>query len=407
MGTRALWAILAVALAIRVAAVGGVDIALRNDPSEYDTYALSISRGDGYPDTYAAGGGPSALRPPAYPHFLAGVYVVAGHRVKAARLAQALLGTAVVALIALLAWRLWDRRVALIAAALAAVYPPLIIVGTSLLSEALFIPLALGALAAAVEYRRSGARGWVIAAGLLAGVAALTRANGVVLLLPLAIAVWPRGRTSWRALAAPAGVIGLAAVVIAPWTIRNAIVMDAFIPVSSQTGYTMAGQYNPVSRSERAKWIAPQLLPGFRPWFADPRLDEVALDAKLKSAAVREIRRRPLHVVQAAFWDTARWTHLVDRRGAYFDAGGVGVNRRVADAGVIGFWIVAALALAGLATGAARRAPFFFWFAPLVVWAGTVWLDDFVRVRTPIDPFLIVLAALALAAATRRWSAAH
>jgi Dolichyl-phosphate-mannose-protein mannosyltransferase len=117
---------------------------------------VSIARGSGYLESRFPAGGPSAFRPPGYPYFLAGVYKVAGHRVRAARLAQALLGTAVVALIALLAWRLWDRRVALIAAALAAVYPPLIIVGTALLTESLFIPLVLGALATVVEYARVG-----------------------------------------------------------------------------------------------------------------------------------------------------------------------------------------------------------------------------------------------------------
>jgi len=35
--------------------------------------------------------------------------------------------------------------------------------------------------------------------------------------------------------------------VVAPWTIRNAVVMHALIPVSDETGGTLAGTYNPVS----------------------------------------------------------------------------------------------------------------------------------------------------------------
>src|SRR3712207_2411060 len=86
---RALLAVLAVALVVRVAAVGLVDVALINDPVDYDAHAQSIAAGDGYPDSYARGGGPTAFRPPLYPTFLAAVYEVAGHRVGAARLAQA------------------------------------------------------------------------------------------------------------------------------------------------------------------------------------------------------------------------------------------------------------------------------------------------------------------------------
>ena len=72
--------------------------------------------GHGFGETgLAAGGGPTAFRPPLYPLFLGAVYAVTGDSITAARLLQALLGVAAVGLLGVIAWQLWGRRVALIA----------------------------------------------------------------------------------------------------------------------------------------------------------------------------------------------------------------------------------------------------------------------------------------------------
>ena len=53
------------------------------------------------------------------------------------------------------------------------VYIPLILVGASVMSEPLFALLLLGALAAAIQHRRSTHRWrWVVVAGVLAGLTA-------------------------------------------------------------------------------------------------------------------------------------------------------------------------------------------------------------------------------------------
>ena len=118
------------------------------------------------------------------PVLLAGVYSVFGHDVDAARVLNALLGVAAVALLYLLVARLFDRRTALLAAALAAVAPSLVFLGGGLLSENLFIPLVL-ATAALVAWQRDRG-GWAIAAaaGAVLGLAVLTRTNGLLLVIP-------------------------------------------------------------------------------------------------------------------------------------------------------------------------------------------------------------------------------
>ena len=67
---------------------------------------------------------------------------------------------------------------------------------------------------------------------------------------------------------------------------------------------------------------------------------------------------------------------------------------------VAGFAVLALLALAGAFTRTARRAPYFVWLVPLVLWLGTVpFAVNFSRFRSPLDPFAVLLAALAVASA--------
>ena len=184
----------------------------------------------------------------------------------------------IVGLTGLVALQLWGRRVALLAMAGAAVYIPLILVGAAVMSEPLFAALLLGALAAAIQHRRSTHRWrWVLLAGFLGGLTILTRANALVLLLPLGLAVWTvRPRFSPRALAAPAVLVVLALLTVSPWTIRNAVVFDRFIPVSTQLGSALAGTYNDQARLDKenpASWRSIRHLPEYRALYA--RLGEI------------------------------------------------------------------------------------------------------------------------------------
>ncbi len=88
------------------------DYQLIHDALDYDHHAVSIAQGEGFATSY---GRETAFRPPAFPIFLAGVYELVGvedkaERVEAARLANALVGTGIVALIGLIAFQLWGRR---------------------------------------------------------------------------------------------------------------------------------------------------------------------------------------------------------------------------------------------------------------------------------------------------------
>jgi 4-amino-4-deoxy-L-arabinose transferase-like glycosyltransferase len=395
MDRAAVAGLIAVALAIRIAYVLATpDYTLIHDAIDYDRHAASIASGHGFALSY---GRPTAFRPPAYPIFVAGVYELVGvadkaGRVEAARIANAFVGTGIVALIGLIAFQLWGRRVSLLALALGAVYIPLILVGQSVMSEPLFVLCLLGAIAALLHSR---AYPWVILAGVLMGLAILGRANAIVLLLPLAVAAW-RG---WRA---PVVLVVAAALTVLPWTVRNYETFDAFVPVSTQFGSALAGTYNSEARADKvnpASWRTLKRVDDYRPIFNQIRsTPEPVLEQRLRSASLDFIREHPAYVGTVAFWTTRRMLDLAGMDWSIHTAATISVTRGPAIAGVICFWAFALLAIFGATR--ARGTPLWLWAVPLLMYLSVVFLVvETPRYRTAIDPFIVLLAALALARA--------
>jgi 4-amino-4-deoxy-L-arabinose transferase-like glycosyltransferase len=415
VGVAAL-ALVAAALALRVAYVDATPgYVLRHDARDYDVHARSIAEGQGYSKTLAHGR-PTAFRPPGYPYFLGGVYRVFGvekapaaKRLRVARIAQAFVGTAIVALVGVLAAQLWGWGIGLVALGLSAVYVPLITVGGAVMSEPLFDAFMLGALVLAVHHRRSAHRyRWALAAGFVAGLAILTRANAFVLLLPLAWAVWD-GRP-WRSRAAigpPAVLVAVALVTLVPWTIRNERELHAFVPVSTQFGSALAGTYNDAVRADTqnpAAWQGLKHIPDYAHlWERIDVTPEPVLERKLRAAAFHYIREHPTFVLKVGWWNTRRMLELAGLRRSRATAATITIDHEWADRGVLCFWIVAGLALLGTLTRRARRAPPYVWLVPVLMFLSVVFLVvETPRYRTPIDPFLVLLATAALATGWER-----
>jgi 4-amino-4-deoxy-L-arabinose transferase-like glycosyltransferase len=400
--------ILAIALVLRLTTVAATwDTPVSLDPQDFSRTAASIAEGHGYPPSNRApGGGPSAFRPPGYPVFLAGVYVIAGHPSPAAgRLAGALLGTLAVALIGLIALRLWGRRIGMLALGIAAVAPSVAILSTALISEALFVPVMLAAVLCALEARHSQrSYRWVIATGVLVGVAALTRTNGLILLVPFALAFAPtHPRRRLGVWLPPAVFLVTALLTIAPWSVRNAIVFHTFIPVSDESGYTLAGTYNRVSRANRrtpALWIEAEH--GKSPEYAQilrtataRRWSEATYGDHLQAAALHDIENDPSYVLKVAYWNTIRTLDLGEGGIAAGNLRDTDIPFGLALLIIITSPLLLVLALGGLLTRRVRRVPRWLWLVPLCL-ATSVLVTGFIRFRAPLDPFLVLLAALAV-----------
>jgi len=413
-------AVLLTALVLRLGQVARTPYTPINDARSYLILASQVAHTGDYPTSIKPGTGsggtrgPTALFPPAYPYFLAAIDLLDGRRsdLKAAagpgRVSQAILGTITVGLIGLVALEAFGGEAALVALVLAALYPVLIETSAVLLAENLLIALELAAVYCGLRVRRAARPyRWIALAGVFTGLAALTHQNALVLLPPLALAAWSSASSRasrTRALA----VLALAtALTVAPWTIRNAIELRSFIPISDQAGETLFGTYNPVSAADRRvpyKWLPPHAVTTAKALVEQaPSLREPDWEGRLLSQALRYIRAHPLSPVTASFHNALQLLELGGSFAWEASAASIGLQRGTAEIAIVGFWVCAVLAVLGALTPSARRAPKWLWLVPILFALGTVWVRaETPRFRLPIDPFLILLASLALASALQR-----
>jgi 4-amino-4-deoxy-L-arabinose transferase-like glycosyltransferase len=216
------------------------------DSVAYARIAANIHR-DGSFEAYGPGVRrevqPASGYAPGLPFVVAAVYELAGGvDLTLARIVLSLFAGASVLLAYLLGRRLSGPVAGLIAAWALAIYPALLEYQGLLLTEPLasFL-LAAGLLAFFAALERSTLWPWV-GAGALFGALAMVRPEYllVAIALPLvALAVAGR-RTSARDRVLPSLAMLLAAVVVlAPWTVRNVIVLDRVVPVSTGVGKTL------------------------------------------------------------------------------------------------------------------------------------------------------------------------
>jgi 4-amino-4-deoxy-L-arabinose transferase-like glycosyltransferase len=207
-----------------------------DDSVFYHLAARSVAETHSYTNPYS--GLATAQWPPGYPIFLAGFYWLLGSSVETAKVVNAVLGAATALLVFVLALRLFDRRSARFAGLLSAVVPGQIFYASLVYSETLFTFLfVLGLLLIVTIQQRARWRWyWLAGLGLVAGAAGLTREIGLSLLL-IAPVYWSLAGGSWqRSLrwTAVAALAGLA--LILPWTVRNFVALDSFVPISSSSG---------------------------------------------------------------------------------------------------------------------------------------------------------------------------
>jgi hypothetical protein len=205
-------AIVALALAVRLAFLLAFPRPLASDARDYDALAWTLTTTGHYA---VADGTPTAYRAPGYPAFLAAIYAAVGRHPEAAKAAQAALD----ALTALLLYALLSRRsraAALIAGLAWAVFPAAVLFSGQLFSETAFT-FGVVALAWLVSRDRAGADAL---AGLLLGALILTKPMMLLFAaaLPFALVKRPSARPT-------TAILGIAIVPVLAWVARNLLVM--------------------------------------------------------------------------------------------------------------------------------------------------------------------------------------
>jgi 4-amino-4-deoxy-L-arabinose transferase-like glycosyltransferase len=402
--------ILALALVVRVGVIVGTPhFQPIFDAAHYDRLGAAIASGGPYAGQFVPHT-PSAFRPPLYPVALALVHLLGGGW-DGGRLLGAVLGVVTVLLVMLVATRIWGRRVALVAGTLVAVFPPLVALNASLLSESLFLPLVLGVLLSTLEYRRTRRLRWAVLAGVLCGLAALTRVNGLLLVVAAAAGTWG-GRPRWsrRALVAPALIALVAAVTVTPWVVRNTFAFHRFVGISTQSGYALAATYNRASARLHppGRPLQTQRLAIFRDLYntGGGELDEGERGSRLTHSALTFAAGHPGYVAQTLLWNTLRVFDLQHDGVRYdlsFQAGylqAIGDKRLASPVVPASVYLTVILALAGAILEAlaprGQRAPWFVWLFPVLMALPAIAVYGIPRYRSPIDPFAAMLAAVAL-----------
>ena len=396
---RRLGAIAAAALALRVLClvlVGRDD----NPPVPigdawfFHTVANLVADGRGYIEPYTWQTQqlemPTAGHPPLWTGLLS-LFSLAGlDSADAHRMAGVLVGTVVVVLAGLLGRRVGGPRAGLLAAGIAAVYPVWVSADGSGMSEPLYGALVALALWAALHLR-DVARGAGPAAllGAAAGLAALTRTEGLALVA--LIAVVPLTRT--RVLAAVAACV----IVLVPWTVRNATAFDEPVLVSTNAGAVIGGANcaDVYTGARTGMWsfeCLTRAAPDVRPPY-----DESVVAERWRQVGVQYARDHAAELPRVAAVRVLRtWDLWQPARQAELNEGENGTLRKLALPTVYLLFLAAAFGAWRLARAGQRRA-----LAILLVPAALVTVTSALawgwpRFRHGAEAGLIVLAAQAL-----------
>ena len=177
--------------------------------------------------------------PPGYPILLAAIFKIAGESETAIHVVQILFDAFAVVLLFIIALKLAPFAVAVIAALLAAISPQFAYFPLPVLPDSLIVVPILAAIYFLIRARSQPRLINFFIVGALIGISCWLRANS--LLLPLFFAATAALLVQRdKRFRAAATVVAGAVLLIAPITIKNAIVYKRFVPVSLGAGQTLA-----------------------------------------------------------------------------------------------------------------------------------------------------------------------
>lgn len=229
-----LW--LVVGLLLRLSNVFTLDANLYSDEPAYDAIARNLVAGKGFSE-----GNVYAYRYPGYVVFLAGMYSVFGPSRIPIVVTQAFFGAGTLLLFALIVRRRLGDTAALFAAAALAVYVPFVRLPSRLYTENVFF-LLLMSIWWILE--RPGNRLRVreaVAAGVLGGLAILTREVFLALsLLYVLVRLFSDRRggefgEKTSSLGPLLVYLSVSVLVVCPWTVRNYLLFGRFVPVTTNS----------------------------------------------------------------------------------------------------------------------------------------------------------------------------
>ena len=373
--------------------------ALMLDEFYYASVASRVADGKGFTSRgfyYGAPGSPLADHPPLTSVVLAPWVRLAGYgHFGLARCAMAALGALTVLLVGLVGREVAGRRVGLIAAGIAAVYPNLWVNDGLLMSETVAALATALTLWLAYRLRRSPSVGMAILAGAAAALAGLARVELVLLLpllvLPVVLSRRDQSGPDRLRMAGAATAAGLLTLV--PWVAYNLQRFERPVLLSADGGTLLGANCDDTYYGPRLGfWNGLCALPP-----PGSGGDASVHSERMRRTALEYIgdHKGRLPVVVAArlgrTWGVFRPFDPVEWNA--FD----GRPRWISLAQVWLFWLVAGFAIAGTVLLRRRGQPVWLLLAPvLAVTVATITVYGRERFRVPAEVPLVVFAAVAV-----------
>lgn len=366
-----------------------------NDAEYYSRQAIDLAAGRLFRDPTT--GGPGAEHGP-LTTVLVAPFSWGADPADTQRLATLLVGTATVLVIALVARRMAGDRAGIIAAAIAAVYPNLWMNDGLVMSEAPGAAMVAIWLLVGTRWLERPDMQRAALWGLVGGLATLTRSELALLVLASVIIVAVRAGRSW--IASVAVLVALSGVAVGPWVTWNLVRFERPVTLTTNDGTTIRGANCDETYRGRAmgSWSVHCLV-----------LDDgstAGLETSERAAAWRRegLEYMREHADRVPLVVAARAGRLLGVYGLAHQ-----VDEDVRDqrprwaswSGVVTWLLLLPLAVVGVVR--ARSEIRWLLLSPVVaVFVTSVLFYGGHRIRAPMEPAVVIAAALALTAGLPR-----
>lgn len=251
------------------------------------------------------------FRGPLYPYLLALLLKITSSEYFWTRLVQMLFSAGSVALTYLIGRDLFTERVARLASIFLAFYGTMIMYDGMFLLELLFVFLNLLGLFVLIRNRDNPSYKAHFVAGLIFGLSAITRPN-VLLVVPF-LALWLfiqfRGQlvVKGRLLLTSLFTLGIILPIV-PVTVRNWMVIDDFVLISSQGGINLYLGNNP--SAEGLTMMMPEIV-------LDARVPVTKFVPTVRTFAEKEVGHPLKPSEESAFWNNKAKNYIFSHPGAF------------------------------------------------------------------------------------------
>ena len=221
-----------------------IEHSIFGDAAQYILIAKNIAAGNGFnmlPDSNLL-----ANRAPLFPFILAWIFKLFGTGYWPARIFQVCISSLVPVITYLIGKEITTKRVAIVSAYISIFYPLYIFYSAYLLTETLFVFLSGLSLLYLIKFVKTGSYRTSWLAGMFLGFSALTRPVALGFGLFFGICYFFAARRRFKGLVI---ILITMFLIIAPWTIRNYIVFEKFVPITTYAGITFYSGNNPMNKT--------------------------------------------------------------------------------------------------------------------------------------------------------------